>query len=79
MQLGFDLTEQEFDAENARVTALFKADGIDGDTYATKSNQTDKGYWMQLVLGYEKYFLNSQYTLVEYLPKEDNETITIEL
>lgn len=77
--MGIDLTELEFDAENARVTALFKADGIDGDTYATKSNQTEKGYWMQLVAGYEKYFANSQYPLVEYVAKEENETIIIEL
>jgi hypothetical protein len=71
MVTGFDLTEQEFDLENARVTALFKADGIDGDVYATKSCPTEKGYWMQLVEGFEKYFINTQYSLVEYVPKED--------
>lgn len=80
-RLGFDLTEVEFDAENSRVTLLFKADGIDGDTYATKSNPTNKGYWMQIADGFEKYFSEEQLnSVVEYVPKqEENETITIEL
>lgn len=73
IKLGLDLTEAEFDAENARVTAEIIADNdfddVNFTTYATKSNPTDKGYWMQLVEGYEKYFANSQYPLVPYVSK----------
>jgi|688.fasta_scaffold90953_5 hypothetical protein len=72
MQLGYDLTEIEFDLENARVTAEIIAepdfDDVNFTTYATKSSPTDKGYWMQLVSGYEKHFKNTQYPLVPYIP-----------
>jgi len=54
--MGIDLTESEFEIINDRVTEAFKADGIDGSVYATKSNVTTKGFWMQIVPGYEKYF-----------------------
>jgi hypothetical protein len=69
---GLDLTEQEFDVINARVTQAFKADGIDGDNYATKSNRTTKGYWMQIVSGFEKYFTQEELnSAVEYIAKEE--------
>jgi uncharacterized protein YllA (UPF0747 family) len=72
MSVGYDLTEQEFDLENARVTAEIKSDPDFNDSlftqYASKDCPTEKGYWMQLVEGYEKYFINSEYPLVPYIP-----------
>ena len=72
MSVGYDLTEQEFDLENARVTAEIKSDPDFNDSlftqYASKDCPTEKGYWMQLVEGYEKYFINSEYPLVSYIP-----------
>jgi hypothetical protein len=74
---GLDLTVQEFDVINARVTQAFKDDGIDGDNYATKSNRTTKGYWMQIVSGFEKYFTNEELeSAVDYIPLNEE---TIEL
>lgn len=69
---GYDLTEAQFDAENIRVTAEIKSDPDFNDSlftqYASKNCPTEKGYWMQLVEGYEKHFENTQYPLVPYIP-----------
>jgi hypothetical protein len=51
---GLDLTEQEFDIVNDRISLQIK------ENYATKICQTDKGYWLQIVVGYEQYFTNQE-------------------
>jgi hypothetical protein len=77
MSVGLDLTEAEFDLINQRITEAFKADGIDGDNYSTKSCPTQKGYWMQIVSGFEKYFTNEELeSAVDYIPLNEE---TIEL
>jgi len=76
--MGIDLTEAQFDLINQRVTQEFKSDGIDGNIYATKSNPTEKGFWMQIVSGYEKYFTNEELdSAVEYVPLTNEETIEL--
>jgi hypothetical protein len=81
MGVGYNLTEQEFDIENARVTAEIKSElnfnDIHFTQYATKNCPTEKGFWMQLVEGYEKHFVNSEYPLVEYVPLDNEETIEL--
>jgi hypothetical protein len=81
MELGYNLTEQEFDLENARVTAEIKSEpnlnDLNFTSYATKNCPTEKGFWMQLVKGYEKHFINSPYPLVEYVPLNNEETIEL--
>lgn len=76
--MGIDLTEQEFDVVNLRVTAAIINDGIQG-VYASKSNKTLKGYWMQIVEGYEKYFTEDELnSAIEYVPLvEEEETYEI--
>jgi hypothetical protein len=77
--MGLDLTEEQFDLINARVTQAFKTDGIDAENYATKSCPTAKGYWLQIVAGCEKYFSKEELdSAVEYIPLNDEEE-TIEL
>jgi hypothetical protein len=67
--MGLDLTEQEFDLINARLTAAFKSDGIDGDVYDNKLCPTEKGYWLQIVSGFEKYFTKEELeNQVDYIP-----------
>lgn len=53
--VGLDLTEQEFDVINARVTAACNADGLQCENFAVKNCATENGFWMQ-VTGFEKYF-----------------------
>jgi hypothetical protein len=62
---GLDLTEQEFDTINARVSAAI------GENYATKTTPTNKGYWLQIVNGYNNYFTKEEInSSVEYTPKD---------
>jgi hypothetical protein len=62
---GLDLTEQEFDTINARVSAAI------GENYATKTTPTNKGYWLQIVSGYMQYFTEDEInSSVEYRPKD---------
>jgi len=62
---GLDLTEQEFDIVNARIS-----DAI-GENYATKTTPTNKGYWLQIVNGYNNYFTKDEInSSVEYTPKD---------
>lgn len=69
--LGLDLTEAQFDIRNAEITALCNADGLPCDSYAGKTNPTIKGFWMQIVNGYEDYFTQTEITnSVEYIPLE---------
>jgi hypothetical protein len=76
--MGIDLTEAEFDLINQRVTQAFKADGIEGEVYANKSCPTDKGYWLQIVSGFEKYFTNQELeSAVHYIPKDEEQTIEL--
>ncbi len=76
--MGIDLTEAEFDLINQRVTEAFKADGIEGEVYANKSCPTDKGYWLQIVSGFEKYFTIEEIVeAVPYIPKDEEETYEI--
>jgi hypothetical protein len=81
MGVGYDLTELQFDLENARVTAEIKLDPNFDDMlftqYATKNCPTEIGFWMQMVVGYEKHFINTQYPLVEYVPKQEEQTYEI--
>lgn len=51
---GLDLTEQDFDVVNERISLQI------GENYATKICQTDKGYWLQIVKGYEQYFTSEE-------------------
>ena len=62
---GLDLTEQEFDIVNARIS-----DAI-GENYATKTTPTNKGYWLQIVNGYKHYFTEEEIdSSVDYTPKD---------
>jgi hypothetical protein len=75
--VGLDLTEAEFDLVNARVTEAIKADGAICDSYADKNCPTQKGYWLQIVSGFEKYFSVEEIAdVVPYIAKEEE---TIEL
>ena len=61
---GLDLTEQEFDLINQRIS-----DEI-GINYATKVCQTDKGYWLQIVKGYEEYFTQDEInSAIAFIPR----------
>jgi hypothetical protein len=72
MDKGLDLTEAQFDVINARVTQAFKADGIDGEQYATKTAKTAIGYWMRIAPNFEKYFTQEELnSAVEYIAKEE--------
>jgi hypothetical protein len=62
---GLDLTEQEFDIINARISDAIK------ENYATKTTPTNKGYWLQIVSGYMQYFTEDEInSSVEYTPKD---------
>ena len=74
MVVGLDLTEQEFDLRNAEISEQIKVDFPEDTlftTYATKNCPTQKGYWLQIVSGYEKYF--SVEEIVDAVPYIDNE------
>jgi hypothetical protein len=78
MSVGLDLTELEFDAINSRVKADCNADGFMCDNYAIKTMATDKGYWMQICEGYEKYFSQQELaSAVEYVEITENEEIIL--
>lgn len=70
--VGIDLTEIEFDLRNAEISEQIKVDFPDDTlfvTYATKTCPTQKGYWMQIVSGYEKYFSVEEIAdAVNYIP-----------
>jgi hypothetical protein len=62
---GLDLTEQEFDIINARISDAIK------ENYATKTTPTNKGYWLQIVNGYKNYFTEEEInSSVEYTTKD---------
>jgi hypothetical protein len=61
---GLNLTEQEFDLINQRIS-----DAI-GVNYASKSCKTDKGYWLEIVPTYNEYFTESEIAnAVVFTPK----------
>jgi hypothetical protein len=61
---GLDLTEQEFDLINQRISTEI------GENYASKTSVTDKGYWLEIVDAYEKYFTETEIeSAVVYTPK----------
>lgn len=72
---GIDLLEDEFDLRNSEISEQVKIDFPEDTlftTYATKSCPTEKGYWMQIVSGYEKYFTEEEIAdAVPYIPKEE--------
>lgn len=71
---GLDLTEVGFDTENARLTAELQGRGINCDTYAYKSNPTQKGFWLPIIEVYKDLFTQSQLdSAVEYIPIEEEE------
>jgi hypothetical protein len=79
--MGIDLTESEFDSRNAEISEQIKADFPD-DTlftaYANKNCPTEKGYWLQIVSGYEKYFsIEEIVEAVPYIPKDEEQTIEL--
>jgi hypothetical protein len=81
MKLGLDITEVEFEIENDRINAEIISDpDFDDDnftTYALKNCPTEKGFWMEILSGYEKYFSQAQIESgVPYTPIEEE---TIEL
>jgi hypothetical protein len=62
---GLDLTEQEFDLINQRISTEI------GENYASKTTPTNKGYWLQIVNGYKNYFTKDEInSSVEYTPKD---------
>ena len=72
--MGIDLTELEFDLRNAEISEQIKVDFPEDTlftTYATKNCPTAKGYWLQIVSGYEKYF--SVEEIADAVPYIDNE------
>lgn len=75
--VGIDFTEAEFDLRNAEISEQIKVDFPEDTlftTYATKSCPTLKGYWMQVIIGYEKYFSVEEIAgAVEYVPIEEEE------
>lgn len=72
MGVGLDLTEIEFDFRNAEISEQIKVDFPEDTlftTYAAKTCPTAKGYWMQIVSGYEKYFTIGEIVdAVPYVP-----------
>jgi hypothetical protein len=67
--MGLDLTEEEFDLINAEKTAIIKSRGIECEAYASKNCPTEKGFWLQIVEGYEDIFTQEQLNkAVDYLP-----------
>ena len=61
---GLDLTEQEFDLINQRISNEI------GENYASKTSITDKGYWLEIVPTYHKYFTETEIAnAVVYTPK----------
>ena len=69
--VGLDLTEQEFDTINQRVTAACNAAGITCEQYADKSQVTAKGFWMQVTL-FERFFTQEELNaVVPYEPLEE--------
>jgi hypothetical protein len=81
MSVGIDLTEIEFDLRNQQITDAIRNEPDFNDnlftTYALKNCPTQKGYWMQIVSGFEKYFTNDELeSAVDYIPLNEE---TIEL
>ncbi len=81
MVIGLDLTELQFDLRNAEISEQIKVD-FPEDTlftaYANKNCPTEKGYWLQIVEGYEKYFtIEEKVEAVPYIPKDEEETYEI--
>ena len=67
--MGLDLTEEEFDLVNAEKTAIIKSKGIECEAYAGKNCPTEKGYWLQIVEGFEDIFTEEELNkAVDYLP-----------
>lgn len=80
MGVGLDLTEIEFDFRNAEISEQIKVDFPEDTlftTYAAKTCPTAKGYWMQIVSGYEKYFSVEEITTA--VPYTELEEQTYEL
>jgi hypothetical protein len=79
--MGIDLTELEFDLRNSQISEKIKVDFPEDTlftTYATKTCPTDKGYWLQIVSGYEKYFSIKEIAdAVPYIPKDEEQTIEL--
>lgn len=76
--VGLDLTEQEFDVINQRVTNAIKVDGVECETYAFKTNATMKGFWLPILEAYLKYFSVEEIAdAVEYVPIDEEETYEI--
>ena len=80
MVVGLDLTELEFDIRNSEISERIRVD-FPEDTlftiYATKTCPTSKGYWLQIVSGYEKYFSIEE--IVDAVPYTELEEQTYEL
>jgi hypothetical protein len=81
MGVGLDLRESEFDLRNSQISEHIKVD-FPEDTlftdYANKNCPTEKGYWLQIVSGYEKYFTIEEIVeAVPYIPKDEEQTIEL--
>lgn len=83
MLVGIDLTEAEFDLRNLTISIHIKSDFPDDllfKQYSDKTNPTEKGYWMQIVSGYEKYFTIGEIVdAVPYVPYIEPEEETYEI
>jgi hypothetical protein len=82
MVVGLDLIEAEFDRINAEKSELIRNAPDFNDelftTYANKNCPTEKGFWLQIVEGYEKYFTIEEIVeAVPYIPKDEEETYEI--
>jgi len=70
--VGLDLTENQFDNINARVTVAANAAWLTCDAYADKKLITDKGYFMEICSGYEQFFTAQELAAaVEYVPVDE--------
>lgn len=80
MGIGIDLTESEFDLRNSEISEQIKVDYPEDTlftTYATKTCPTLKGYWMQIVSGYENYFRVEE--IADAVPYIESEEETYEI
>lgn len=81
MSVGLDLTEAEFDVRNQQISDAIRNEPDFNDslfvTYALKSCPTNKGYWLQIIEGYEKYFTIEE--IADAIPYVSLEEETIEL
>ena len=82
--VGLDLTEEQFDIVNAEKTAAIRNSADFDDplftSYAIKNCRTAKGFWMQIVTGYEHIFSPEQLdSAVEYVPLIEQEEATYEV